>query len=259
MRLLARVPRPLHDRGYPPGRSLHAARLPDGRRAGGGGLSETEQETKDPVEDPTESPETTSDDETGEDTPDEQEQAQEPAEDPGDAQPEARDDHEIDAVYTKLATKAKNYAKGVSELDGLSGIPLAVCELCSDAYPGFRWQEPRTDAAAAALNAFGGMLDLDTLEDADWTDRCSHCAGKGVVKTKGLVNGNIVIECKYCNASGYVVLDQDTGIMKPPAHEQGTHPAAIAGVNPDDPRTIAEAIANGFVVIPPMAPVVPVS
>lgn len=208
-------------------------------------MTETEQEPVQAPEEPVE----------GDEGEEEQVPLEEPAE-PAEDEPEAfaapagaRDDLEVDAVYAKLATKAKNYAKGVTELDGIENMPLQVCELCSDAYPGFRWAQPRTDEAASAVNAFHGTMELDSLKQAEWAIRCTGCEGRGWVKTSSLVQGNEAIVCRKCNGSGYTVLEQDTGMMKPPESVNGevVGPAQV-GVNPDDPR-IQALNAEGFMVV----------
>lgn len=220
-------------------------------------MTETPEETQEPAQEPTESPVGPSEEPAEGETPSEQEPAETPSETPDQPPVEARDDSEIDAVYTKLATKAKNYQKGVAELEGIQGVPLTVCELCGDGYPGLRWQEPRTDEAAAAVNAFHGTMELDSLKQADWAGRCTGCEGRGWVKTASLVMGNEAVICKKCNGSGYQILDQNTGIMQAPQAENGTVEAApIAGVNPEDPR-IKELHQQGYTIIPPMQPVTP--
>src|SRR5690349_14934340 len=140
-------------------------------------------EVDEQAEEGTETPAEPDEGADGEET---EEEAGEPADAPSEPQaaPEgARDDLEVDAVYAKLATKAKNYAKGVTELEGIEGLPLLVCELCSDAYPGFRWAEPRSDAAQGAVEAFHGTMDLESLNQAEWAVRCTSCGGRGWVKT----------------------------------------------------------------------------
>ena len=210
-------------------------------------MSDTEQETQ--FEAPEIEPEPDEDQ-----TPDETRERIESPQDNPDTQQggtEARDDREVDAVYAKIGTKAKNYAKGVAELDGIDGLPLLVCELCSDAYPGFRWAQPRTDEAVAAVSAFHGTQDLDSLKQADWAKRCESCGGRGWVKTASLVTGNEAIVCRKCNGAGYTVLDSDNRYEVPPAPTNGgTVPAQLPGVNTDDPR-VRELAAQGWTMIPP--------
>ena len=192
------------------------------------------------------------DDETDDpDAPDDEPEPSEAFTAPQTAAEGPRDDREVDAVYAKLATKAKNYAKGVTDLEGIDGLPLQVCELCSDAFPGFRWAQPQTDAAIGAVNAFHGTMDLESLNQVEWATRCSSCAGRGWVKTASLVPGNEAIVCRKCQGSGYVVLDQDSGLVKAPESTNGaTTTAPLPGVNTDDPR-VKELAAQGWTMIPP--------
>src|SRR5690242_3437002 len=103
-------------------------------------MSEPEQETPEPQETP--------------ETPEPQETEVEPAlapeapvtpAEPDEPEAQARDDHEIEVLYTRLETRAKNYVKSISEILDGSGVPVTICEMCADAYPGVRWVEPRDE------------------------------------------------------------------------------------------------------------------
>jgi hypothetical protein len=215
-------------------------------------MSDVEQEPQEPVEEPTEAPQEPSEPEPEPEPEDEPAAPQQPSEGESlEAEKAVQDE-----AYNALAKRAKSYADSIGKVLEGTPLPLAVCELCSDAYPGMRWAEPQSDAANLALEAFHGSFQLETLEEADWTDRCRSCRGLGWVKTKGLVRGNEAIVCKRCNGAGYVVLDQDSGLMEAPVPSNGdTIPAPIAGVNPDDPE-IAGLIARGYTIIPPLQPAV---
>src|SRR5215470_11360078 len=131
-------------------------------------MTETEAEAQETPEEPTEAPEEPEEGTEGEEPTDE------PAEEEGSAGGSSLDAQKAiqDEAYSSLGKRAKSYADSIGKVLSDVALPLSVCELCSDAYPGVRWTEPKTEAATLALEAFHGSFQLETLNDADWTDRC---------------------------------------------------------------------------------------
>jgi hypothetical protein len=207
--------------------------------------------------DPAGAPEPPEDEEAGPDTSEDDEEAQETADAPtGGESLDAQKQHQ-DEAYSAIATKANNYAKAAAVLVQEGNLTLSVCELCNDAYPGFRWDDPQDDAHRAVLEAFYGSQDLESLKAVEWAIRCRGCDGRGFVKTGSLIAGNEAIRCRKCNGAGYEVLDQDTGVVVPPRSDNGeTEPAQLEGVNPADPR-VRELAEMGYTIIPPMKAVAP--
>jgi hypothetical protein len=190
------------------------------------------------------------------DDPDQTEGADEvaPEPEPEPEQHEARDDTEIDAVYTKLETRAKNYFKSVGEILEGGGVPVSVCELCADAYPGLRWVEPRDQMHAALVSAVQEISAGAPLRDDPNAEVCSVCDGFGAVKLPSRVDGNQIRPCKACNGAGYRELNAQSGTPQAPtpAVENG-EVEAFVGVPLDDP-SVVDLRARGFTVIPPMQP-----
>ena len=210
-------------------------------------MSEIEQEQEAPAE---------------ELAPDEEEAAaeeEEAAEPEPEAEPEAisepdepRDERDVDPTYAKLETKAKNYVRGVSELLEGSGIPLEVCEMCNDAYPGVRWATPSDDMHAALLAMVGAADSASPLlPDPDAT-LCERCNGFGWNKLPSHVPGNEQRMCRGCNGAGFLDPSPQSGTMVPPttiAANGEVEP--MVGVPENDPSVI-DLRARGYTVVPPM-------
>jgi len=210
-------------------------------------MSEPEQETPEPQE-PGETPEPG---ETEVEPEPEPEAPVTPTE-PDEQEPQARDDHEIEVLYTRLETRAKNYVKSISEILDGSGVPVTICEMCADAYPGVRWVEPRDELHAALTNvAEESGRGAPLREDAD-AEECPKCGGWGVVKLPSHVPGNEHRTCTRCFGAGYLVPHPGSGTHVAPAADAPNGPAEpIAGVPLDDPA-VADLVARGYTVVPPM-------
>src|SRR4051812_23777949 len=164
-------------------------------------MSDLETETPAEPTEPVEQPQV-------DDDPDQDEGADEPEqpfEQPDEPQP-PRDDREIEALYTRLETKAKNYTKGIGELLTNSGVPVTPCELCYDCYPGIRWLEPRTETSQQMVMVAVGSAGIDDLNDDPDAELCEKCGGYGAVKLPSHVAGNMARTCRGCNGAGYVEL-----------------------------------------------------
>jgi len=210
-------------------------------------MSDTEHE---PQTDPEAEPETPLE----EPEPDAEPEEQEPATTAAPAM-DARDDHEIEAIYTKLETRAKNYVKSVGEIVQDAGVPIAMCELCADAFPGLRWIEPRDQMHAALVAAVTEISEGAPLKEDANAEVCSACDGFGVVKLPSRVAGNQMRTCKSCNGAGFRELNPQSGTAGPPvpAPENG-EAAPYVGIPLDDP-SVVDLRSRGFTVIPPMQPV----
>src|SRR5690349_13671700 len=99
-------------------------------------MSETQDETQTEPEQPPTEPEIPLE----EPAPAEPAEPEPPAE-PTSEPPGAHDDRDIEAIYGRLDARAANYIKSASEIVGDVGVPLDVCEMGQDAYPGLRWRE----------------------------------------------------------------------------------------------------------------------
>lgn len=162
-------------------------------------------------------------------------------------------DKEIDAVYTKLETRAKNYVKSVSEILYGHEVPVALCELCSDAYPGMRWVVP-ADEQHAAMIAVSGSADVNSplLDDPDAL-LCDRCNGFGWTKLPSHVPGNEQRLCRTCNGVGWLDRNPRSGTAQAPVPEPVNGEAeAMPGVPENDP-SVVDLRARGFTVIPPMS------
>ena len=165
---------------------------------------------------------------------------------------QSEDEREIEALYTRLETKAKNYVKGMGDMIEGTGIPVALCEMCADAYPGIRWTEPRDQTHAALLSivgAAGGQSPL--LPDPD-AEICERCGGYGANALPAHVPGNEMRGCKACNGAGW--------LERPPGGSQFQAPVpaatngsteALPGVPETDP-SVVDLRSRGFTVIPPI-------
>jgi len=166
--------------------------------------------------------------------------------------PELRDDVDVEVLETKLETKARNYMKAMGELIEGTGYPVTLCELCNDAYPAVRWLEPRDDDHAELVALVEGLQRAAPLEDDHDVEQCPKCAGWGVVNLPSHVPGNTQRACTRCNGAGYLAHHPQSGalITAAPDPENGTA-APIAGVPTDDP-VVADLLARGYTVVPPL-------
>jgi hypothetical protein len=170
---------------------------------------------------------------------------------PSEPSPELRDDVDVEVLETKLETKAKNYTKALADLLEGTGYPVAMCEMCADAYPGIRWVEPRDENHAALLRVVQTVAMEDELAEDPNVEQCSVCAGWGVVKLPSHVPNNTVRTCRNCNGTGYRELHPQSGTPQapaPPATNGAVEP--YPGVPLDDP-VLQDYRARGFTVIPP--------
>lgn len=172
--------------------------------------------------------------------------------DPGVEQVEAPNDAEIEAIYNKLGTKAKNYTKGLGELLDGTGVPVAPCEMCADAFPGVRWLTPTDETHAmllAVVGAGGGESPLTIDPDAEICDRCN---GWGAVKLPSHVPGNEQRTCRKCNGAGYLDPSPQSGALQAPEPVAVNGPAEpLPGVPENDP-SVVDLRARGYTIIPPM-------
>src|SRR5690242_9772619 len=165
---------------------------------------------------------------------------------------DARDDREIDAIYTRLETRAKNYVKSVSEILEGHGVPVHVCEMCLDSYPGLRWTEPRDEMHAQLVSVVAEVEQGAPLKDDPNAEVCHACDGFGIVKLPSHVPENQMRMCRACNGAGYRELNPQSGTAEapaPPAANGELEP--MVGVPVDDP-VLADYMARGYTVIPPM-------
>lgn len=177
---------------------------------------------------------------------------------PGEAPPEtpaapaSETDVEIDAIYTKLETRAKNYVKSVGEILEGGNVPVALCEMCSDAFPGMRWQEPADEVHAAMIAVSGSAGAQSPLSEDPDAQVCARCNGFGWVKLPSRVPGNEQRLCKGCNGAGYLDANPQSGALQAPAPpaENGTT-ELLPGVAGDDP-SVVDLRARGYTIIPPM-------
>jgi len=210
-------------------------------------VSEPEQEPQAEPETEPEAPET-----EPETTPETEPEA--PAA-PAEPAMEARDDHEVDVIYNKLETRAKNYVKSIGDILDGAGVPVAMCELCADAYPGLRWIEPQDQMHAALVAAVTEISEGAPLKDDPNAQLCAVCDGFGVVKLPSRVNGNQMRTCKSCNGAGFREMNPQSGAMEPAAAAPENGEAVpYAGIPLDDP-SVVDLRSRGFTVIPPMQPV----
>jgi hypothetical protein len=210
-------------------------------------MSEPEQE---PQAEPETEPETP--DETPDTAPEPEPEAPEA---PAAPAMEARDEREVEVIYNKLETRAKNYVKSVGEILEGAGVPVTMCELCADAYPGIRWIEPQDQMHAALVAAVTEISEGAPLKDDPNAQLCAVCDGFGVVKLPSRVNGNQMRTCKSCNGAGFREVNPQSGAMELAAVAPENGEAVVySGVPLDDP-SVVDLRSRGFTVIPPMQPV----
>jgi hypothetical protein len=165
---------------------------------------------------------------------------------------EARDDREIEAIYKKLDTRAANYIKSAAEIVGDESVPLEVCEMCKDGYPGLRWAEPQDELHANLLSVVSEQEQGAPLRVDPNAEVCHVCDGFGMVKLPSHVPNNQVRVCRACNGAGYRELNPQSGTPQAPeAQPQNGATEQMPGVPLDDP-VIADLIARNYTIIPPM-------
>src|SRR5215469_4035518 len=168
-----------------------------------------------------------------------------------------RDDVDVEVLETQLETKAKNYMKALSAMLENTGYPVTLCELCNDAYPAVRWLEPRDDDHRELVALVEGMQRAAPLEDDHDVEQCPKCAGWGVVNLPSHVPGNTQRKCTRCNGAGYLAHHPSSGALIAAAPEPENGAAEpIAGVPTDDP-VVADLLARGYTVVPPLTPLDP--
>jgi hypothetical protein len=207
-------------------------------------VSETEQEQTEPTE-PTEAEPTEEDEAAEEEEATEEEAPAEP--DPGSE--DAQTDIEVDAVYAKLETRAKNYVKSVGEILDGAGVPVTICEMCADAYPGVRWVTPGDEMHAALAAVVGAHAGENPLQEDPDAALCERCQGFGAVKLPSHVPNQDVRTCKACNGTGWLDRSPQSGTLQAPALID-TNGAAepLPGVPLTDDR-VASLQAEGFMVM----------
>lgn len=161
-------------------------------------------------------------------------------------------DRDIEAIYKRLDTRAANYMKSASEIVGDEGVPLAVCEMCGDAYPGLRWREPSDELHADLIGVVTEAEQGAPLKDDPNTEVCHTCDGFGVVKLPSHVPENQMRACRDCRGTGYKELNPQSGTAEAPAPVAANGEVEpMVGVPTDDP-ILADYMARGYTVIPPM-------
>lgn len=210
-------------------------------------MSETEQET---TGTPTE-PDTDTDVPFEEpDEPDEQPQVDD---DPDQTEgPDARDDADVDPVYSKLETKAKNYTKALADLLDGSGIPVAGCEMCADCYPGLRWQVAADELHSTLLAVVGAASGESPLEDDPDAKLCDRCNGFGHTKLPSHVPGNDTRLCRQCNGAGWLDRSPQSGTLQAPTPEPVNGSGDVLPGVPVDDASVIDLRSRGFTVIPPV-------
>ena len=210
-------------------------------------MSDTEHEQTEPTE-PTEP--------TGpvvDDDPDQTEGTEDEAPAP-EPEPEQKPENEtqLDAVYVKLERRAANYVKSISEILDGHDVPVHICEMCADAFPGVRWVQPADEAHAAMIAVSGSDADGSPLEDDPDAIICDRCKGWGWTKLPARVPGNEQRLCRQCNGAGWLDTNPQSGARQAPtpAPDNGTA-EVLPGVPEDDP-SVVDLRARGFTVIPPM-------
>lgn len=164
---------------------------------------------------------------------------------------------EFDELYAKLQTKATNYQKGAVALvndaqEGGSEVPLEVCEMCNDAFAGFRWAQPNDELHAQMYAAAGIMLSMENLQADPDAEQCPTCLGNGIVKLPSNVSGNKARTCRRCNGAGYLDRHPESGSLIAAARPTGNgRSEPLPGVPSDDP-VIADLAARGYTIVPPM-------
>jgi ribosomal protein L37AE/L43A len=161
---------------------------------------------------------------------------------------------EQDETWNTLNRKGANYAKAVVAILEETPVSVAVCEMCADSIPGFRMVPPQDELRAALAQVVQGVAALEDLEEDPDAEQCPTCKGKGVLRVSTDVPQNKVRGCKRCNGAGYLERHAESGSLiaaVPDTPNGQTEP--IHGVPLDDP-VIADLVARGFTVVPPMQP-----
>ena len=210
-------------------------------------MSDTENE---PIEETT--PDVEPEEEPTEEPEEAEEEAPEPEPEPEPESTDARDDVEIDAVYTQVGKKAKNYIKGLVDLTEGKGLPIAPCEMCADCYPGVRWLQAQDDMHAVLLGVIGaGPNASPLLEDPD-ARQCERCGGWGATRLPSHTPGNEQRVCKACNGAGYLDPNPQSGAMQAPAPEPVNGELELLPGVPEYDPSVADLRARGYMVVPPM-------
>lgn len=219
-------------------------------------MSEQEQEqTQEPEQVPSEPSEPETPAEPTEPEPEHVEPDAEPGPDAEPEQPQeppSETDAEIEAIYAKLGTKAKNYTKGLGELLEGTGVPVAPCEMCSDAFPGVRWLTPTDETHAMLLAIVGAAGGESPLKDDPDAKLCDRCQGWGATKLPSHVPGNEQRTCRACNGAGYLDPNPQSGAMQSPAQAQGNGEAEVLAGVPETDASVIDLRSRGFTIIPPM-------
>jgi hypothetical protein len=210
-------------------------------------MSEVEQEEQTEPETPAEPVEPDSE-------PDEEDAELEPEPEP-EPEPELdepRDEVEAEAIYKRLDTRGANYVKSIGEILQGSGVPVVICEMCADAYPGIRWEKPGDELHAKLVEVVVEAEQGAPLKDDPNTETCAACDGFGIVKLPSHVPENQMRMCRACNGAGYRELNPQSGTPQAPepTTENGTHDAH-PGVPTDDP-ILADYVARGYYIVPPV-------
>lgn len=210
-------------------------------------MSETEALPTEPME-----PEAPPEEEPSVEPEPEQEPEPEPEPTPDEGQSLDAQKAELDELYSKLNTKARNYVKGVGDLLEETVAPLCVCEMCADAFPGVRWLEASDETHAQLIAVVQGGASLDSLEADPDAETCPTCQGKGAVRLPSTVAGNQARTCRRCNGVGYLERHSESGALIAAAPEPGNGQAQpMPGVPKDDP-VLADYAARGYTIVPPM-------
>src|SRR6185437_3758517 len=182
-----------------------------------------------------------------------------PEPEPEPAEPAARDDRDIEAIYKRLDTRGANYIKSASEIVAGESVPLTLCEMCADAYPGLRWQQAQDELHARLIEVVTEIEQGAPLKDDPNVEVCHTCDGFGFTRLPSHVPGKQMRTCPACNGVGYRELNPQSGSLEAPA------PAAPNGnsvpmpnVPLDDPRVLSLR-AEGYTIMPPFTPQVETS
>jgi len=159
---------------------------------------------------------------------------------------------QIEAIYKRLDTRAANYVKSASEIIGDEGVPLTICEMCRDSYPGLRWSEPQDELHAKLLSIVTEMEIGAPLKTDPNAQTCETCDGFGVVKLPTHVAGKQTRVCLACNGVGYREKNPQSGALQPPTPAPSNgNGDVLPGLPVDDPRVISLK-AEGYTVMPPL-------
>lgn len=214
-------------------------------------MSEPEHED---VEAPEPTPEPLEDDEAAEEeerASRDEEEPEEPAEEPEPVESAGPSEKEIEALFKRAEGRATTFRNGISDVFGVLANDFHICPTCEDFIPGFLPPQGPSPESIERTRAAIGLPDLSNYQQAKNARKCPDCEGLGVVLSGSLVNGNVAIDCATCGASGYVVVQTQTGEIVAPPPANGGQPGELpAGVNPDDPA-VASLRARGFSVFPP--------